>query len=42
MLKILVYEIQARVLGTVAEMARMRSWIRAVPWGRPRRVLDHV
>ena len=35
-------QIQARVLGTVAEMARMRSWIRAVPWGRPRRVLDHV
>ena len=31
-------ETPARVLGTVAELARMRLWIRAVPWGHPKRV----
>ncbi len=30
-------ETPARVLGTVAELARMRLWIRAVPWGHPKR-----
>ena len=38
MLKVLDLETQAHVLGTVAELARMRLWIRAVPCGHTKRV----